>query len=123
MVCCRRWHFPVALLRDDDHAGHLAGRRDDEPQAGRELLRRQMPTLASVTDPADRGKQAWVSAGLTFQGLKSLGVPQDALDSFPSAFQQGGVAVSGAAGSAGAATTPRPRVPQLMLMLDTESAG
>jgi hypothetical protein len=83
--------------------------------------RRLLPTLALATDPADRGKQAWASAGLTFQGLKALGVPQDALDSFPSAFQQGGVAVSGAAGSAGAATTPQPRVPQLMLMLDTES--
>jgi deferrochelatase/peroxidase EfeB len=52
-------------------------------------LRRLLPTLASATDPADRGKQAWVSDGLTFQGLKALGVPQDSLDSFPSAFQQG----------------------------------
>jgi Dyp-type peroxidase family len=63
--------------------------RIDEPQAGRELLRRLLPALASATDPADRDKQAWVSAGLTFQGLKALGVPQASLDSFPQAFQQG----------------------------------
>jgi len=63
--------------------------RIDERRAGRELLRRLLPALASATDPADRGKQAWVSAGLTFQGLKAMGVPQDSLDSFPEAFQQG----------------------------------
>jgi len=63
--------------------------RIDERQAGRELLRRLLPALASATNPADRGKQAWVTAGLTFQGLKALGVPQDSLDSFPPAFQQG----------------------------------
>jgi Dyp-type peroxidase family len=63
--------------------------RIDQPQAGRELLRRLLPALASATDPADRDKQAWVSAGLTFQGLKALGVPQTSLDSFPQEFQQG----------------------------------
>ena len=30
-----------------------------------------MPALSSATDPADPGKQAWVSVGLTFQGLKA----------------------------------------------------
>ena len=63
--------------------------RIDEPQAGRELLRRLLPKLASATDPAHRDKQAWVSAGVTFQGLKALGVPHDSLDSFPPAFQEG----------------------------------
>ena len=58
--------------------------RIDERRAGRELL----PALASATDPSDRDKQAWVSAGITFQGLKALDVPQDSLDSFPQAFQQ-----------------------------------
>ena len=38
---------------------------------------------------ADPGQQAWVSAAFSFQGLKALGVPQDSLDSFPMAFQQG----------------------------------
>jgi hypothetical protein len=48
-----------------------------------------LPALASATDPLDPAKQAWICAGLTFQGLKGLRVPQDSLDSFPRAFQQG----------------------------------
>jgi Dyp-type peroxidase family len=91
---------PTALELDDIQNGAIRPRpspyvgvyfllRIDERQAGRELLRRLLPALASATNPADRGKQAWVTAGLTFQGLKALGVPQDSLDSFPKAFQQG----------------------------------
>ena len=45
--------------------------RIDDRRSGRELLRRLVPALSSATDPADPGKQAWVSAGLTFQGLKA----------------------------------------------------
>jgi Dyp-type peroxidase family len=63
--------------------------RIDDRQAGRQLLRQLLPALASATEPLDPSKQAWVSAGVTFQGLKALGVPQDSLDSFPEAFQQG----------------------------------
>ena len=49
-----------------------------------------MPALASATQPGRiRGKQAWVTAALSFQGLKALGVPQDILASFPPEFQQG----------------------------------
>lgn len=91
---------PRSLELDDIQNGALHPRptpyvgvyillRIDEPRAGRELLRRLLPALASATDPADRDKQAWVSVGLTFQGLKALGVPQDSLDSFPQEFQQG----------------------------------
>src|SRR3954447_25574011 len=91
---------PTALELDDIQNGAIRARpspyvgvyfllRIDDRQAGRELLRRLLPALASATNPADRGKQAWVTAGLTFQGLKALGVPQDSLDSFPAAFQQG----------------------------------
>ena len=63
--------------------------RIDDRRAGRELLQRLIPALDDATNPADPNRQAWVSAGLTFQGLKALGVPQDSLDSFPLAFQQG----------------------------------
>ena len=63
--------------------------RIDDPNAGRELLRRLLPSLASATNPVDPEKQAWVSVGLTFQGLKALGVPAASLDSFPQAFVEG----------------------------------
>ena len=91
---------PTALELDDIQNGAIRPRpspyvgvyfllRIDERQAGRELLRRLLPALASATDPADPGKQAWVTAGLTFQGLKALGVPQDSLDSFPTGLPAG----------------------------------
>ena len=63
--------------------------RIDDRRAGRELLKRLIPALAPATDPAHAGQEAWVSAALTYQGLKALGVPQDLLASFPPEFQQG----------------------------------
>ena len=53
--------------------------RIDDRHAGRELLRRLIPALGDATSQADRSQQAWISAGLTFQGLKALGVPRDSL--------------------------------------------
>jgi Dyp-type peroxidase family len=60
-----------------------------------------LPALDSATAPTDPAKQAWVSAGLTFQGLKALGVPQASLDSFPLAFQQGMAARAESLGDVG----------------------
>ena len=90
----------IMLELDDIQAGTLRSRpspyagayillRIGDRRAGRELLKRLLPVVASAADPADPGRQAWVSAALSFQGLKALGVPQDSLDSFPEAFQQG----------------------------------
>jgi deferrochelatase/peroxidase EfeB len=69
--------------------------RIDDRRAGREMLRRLIPALANATNPSDPSQQAWVSAALTFEGLKALGVPQDSLDSFPLPFQQGMAARAG----------------------------
>lgn len=75
--------------------------RIDVPAAGRELLRRLQPRLASATHPTDPEKQAWVSVGLTFQGLKALGVPQASLASFPQAFREGMAARAESLGDVG----------------------
>ena len=75
--------------------------RIDDRRAGRELLRRLGPALAAATNPNDPDQQAWVSAALTFQGLKALGVPRNSLDSFPAAFQQGMAARAMELGDAG----------------------
>ena len=91
---------PVVLELDDIQSGALHGRpspyvgvhillRIDDRRAGREFLRGVIPALAPAANPADPDRQAWVTAALTFQGLKALGVPQDSLDSFPPEFQQG----------------------------------
>jgi Dyp-type peroxidase family len=71
------------------YAGAFVILRIDDRRAGRELLRRLLPALGHANQPADPAAQAWVSAALTFQGLKALGVPQESLDSFPLAFQEG----------------------------------
>src|SRR5690242_17192435 len=90
----------TTLELDDIQAGTLRSRptpytgayillRIDDRRAGRELLRRLIPLLASAADPGDPNKQAYISAALSFQGLQTLGVPPDSLASFPPAFQQG----------------------------------
>src|SRR5215510_12075396 len=90
----------LALELDDIQAGALRPRPSpyagayfllciDEPRAGRELLRRLIPVVASAANLADPAKQAWLALSLSFQGLKALGVPQESLDSFPPEFQQG----------------------------------
>src|SRR5215475_8443660 len=90
----------IALELDDIQAGALRPRpspyagayfllRIDDRHAGRELLRRIIPALASAANPADPAKQAWLALALSFQGLKALGVPEESLDSFPPEFQQG----------------------------------
>ena len=73
----------------------------DDPQSGRELLRRLMPALTPATDSAYAYQKAWVGVALTFQGLKAMGVPQASLDSFPTEFQQGMAARAAKLGDVG----------------------
>ncbi len=102
----------TTLELDDIQSGALHGRpspyvgihillRIDDRHAGRELLRGLIPALAPASNPADPAQQAWVTAALTFQGLKALGVPQDSLDSFPLPFQQGMAARAAGLGDVG----------------------
>ena len=63
--------------------------RIDDRKAGRELIRRIRPLVASAAHPESPAGDTWVSVALSFQGLKALGVPQASLDSFSPEFQQG----------------------------------
>ena len=63
--------------------------RIDDRRAGRMLMRRASNVVASAAHPTSPAADAWVSASLSFQGLKALGVPQDSLDSFAWEFRQG----------------------------------
>jgi Dyp-type peroxidase family len=62
--------------------------RVDDARAGRELLRRLTPYVASAakwwsaSDP-------WLDVAITYAGLEALGVPRPSLDSFPEAFRVG----------------------------------
>jgi Dyp-type peroxidase family len=63
--------------------------RIDDPGAGRELIRRIRPVVASAAHPESPAGDTWVSVALSYQGLKALGVPQQSLDSFSPEFQLG----------------------------------
>src|SRR5690349_21354308 len=60
----------------------------EDAQAGRELLRRLAPHVASAADwwQAD---DAWIAVGVSYTGLVALGLPPNALASFPETFRVG----------------------------------
>ena len=63
--------------------------RIDDRAAGRELMRRLSTAVASAANPESPTRDTWVSAALTFAGLRALGAPQSSLDTFPPPFVQG----------------------------------
>ena len=75
--------------------------RIEDRKAGRELMRRIRPAVASAAHPESPARDTWVSVALSFQGLKALGVPQASLDSFAPEFQQGMAARAGMLGDTG----------------------
>jgi Dyp-type peroxidase family len=90
----------VILELDDIQSGVLRPRptpfaatyvliRIDDRAAGRALMRRLSEIVASAAHPESPASDTWVSASLTFAGLKSLGVPQASLDSFSPQFREG----------------------------------
>ena len=90
----------VLLELDDIQSGVLRPRptpfaatyiilRIDDRAAGRALMRRLSEIVASAAHPESPARDTWVSASLTFAGLKRLGVPQASLDSFSPQFRQG----------------------------------
>jgi len=101
----------VALELDDIQAGALQPRpvpytgvyqilRLDDRHAGRELLRRLIPYLNSVAS-FDPKVPVSLAVGLSFQGLKALGVPEESLATFPPEFQQGMAARAAELGDVG----------------------
>jgi Dyp-type peroxidase family len=81
--------------------------RIDERNAGRELMRRIWPAVASAAHPASPAGDTWVSVALSFQGLKALGVPKASLDSFSPEFQKGMAARAGSLGDTGESSPER----------------
>lgn len=63
--------------------------RIDESSAGREFMRRLSGVVSSAAHPESPAGDTWVSASLTFAGLKALGVPAESLESFSPQFRQG----------------------------------
>jgi Dyp-type peroxidase family len=89
-----------ALELDDIQSGVLRPRptpfaatyiilRIDDCDAGRDLMRRFSTVVTSAANSETSTRDTWVSVALSFQGLKTLRIPQASLDSFSPQFQQG----------------------------------
>src|SRR5262245_52703707 len=62
--------------------------RVDDARAGREALRRLAPHVDSAANWW-QARRTWLSTAISYAGLQAIGVPQDALQSFPEAFRVG----------------------------------
>jgi Dyp-type peroxidase family len=104
----------MMLELDDTQSGILRPRpnpyaavyllfRIDQPRAGRELLGRLVPVVASAAHPSSPAAdpETWVSVSLTYNGLRTLGLPQRSLDSFAWELRQGMAARASALGDVG----------------------
>jgi Dyp-type peroxidase family len=81
-------------------AAYLLFRIDDRA-AGRALLGRIRPLLASAAHAKSPAADTWLSVALTYRGLEALGVPQESLDGFAWEFRQGMAARARALGDTG----------------------
>ncbi len=75
--------------------------RIDDRDAGRKLMCRLQPVVASAAHPESPAGDTWVSVAITFPGLKVLGVPRESLESFSPEFQQGMTARAKVLGDSG----------------------
>ncbi len=75
--------------RPSPYVGTYILLRIDDRRAGRQMLRRILPVIDAGPTSSDPGKDAWISAAFTYQGLNALGVPPDSLASFAPEFVQG----------------------------------
>ena len=62
--------------------------RVNDAQAGRAFLRRLTPHIDSAAAWWS-AVTPWLAVGISYAGLKALGVPEDSLQSFPVAFRDG----------------------------------
>ena len=62
--------------------------RVDEPSAGRAFLRRLTPHVDSCADWWS-ATDPWIAVGISYAGLKALGLSDDSLQTFPETFREG----------------------------------
>jgi Dyp-type peroxidase family len=64
-------------------------------------MQRAAEEVASAGSATSPDADAWVNVGITFEGLRALGVPQASLDSFPEEFREGMAARAAVLGDTG----------------------
>jgi len=79
----------VLRPRPTPYAATYIGLRIDDRQAGRALMQHISNAVTSAANPESPLSDTWVSAALTYQGLKALGVPEESLSSLSWEFRQG----------------------------------
>src|SRR4029078_7781986 len=62
--------------------------RVDDARSGREAIRRLIPHVDSAGNWW-QARRTWLSTALSYAGLQAIGVPHEALQSFPEAFRVG----------------------------------
>ena len=87
--------------RPSPYAGAYLLLRIDDPDDGRQMLKRLAPLVASAARWWDPPSRAWLSVALSHAGLRALQVPQASLDSFPAAFREGMAARAARLGDTG----------------------
>jgi Dyp-type peroxidase family len=79
----------VLRPRPTPYAATYIALRIDDRQAGRALMQRISNAVTSAANPESPLADTGVSAALTYQGLKALGVPEESLNSLSWEFRQG----------------------------------
>jgi Dyp-type peroxidase family len=75
--------------RPSPYAGTYLLLRIASPDAGRRLVDRLLPLVASAASPLDARDGMSIAVAFTYHGLEALGVPQESLDSFAPEFRAG----------------------------------
>jgi Dyp-type peroxidase family len=75
--------------------------RIDDRAAGRKLMGRLSEVVASAAHPESPARDTWISASLSYAGLKALGLPRASLESFSEPFKQGMAARASRLGDVG----------------------
>lgn len=91
----------VLRPRPSPYAATYIVLRIDDVKAGRALMERLAAVVSTAGRPTSPLSDTWVSASLTFTGLRALGVPQECLDTFAWEFRQGMAARAKALGDVG----------------------
>jgi deferrochelatase/peroxidase EfeB len=79
----------VLRPRPSPYRGEYVVLRVNDAEQGREMLRRILSHVAPAADWWVPTLPGWLGIAFTYGGLRTLGLPQASLDSFPEEFRQG----------------------------------
>ncbi|MGE5063777.1 MAG: peroxidase, partial [Myxococcales bacterium] len=80
----------ILLTRTPALTGRYVFLKFGSPEAGRGWLREILGTVRSAADvDTSENKSSWVTVAFTWNGLKALGLDEEALATFPDEFKHG----------------------------------